>query len=417
MSLMTDPFDERVRRALQRRAARIGPPDDALGDIHRRARRQRRVRRGAVSLAVIAVLGLGAAAALPLATRSDVVLDPGSEPSTPAASPEATPADEAPAAGTSTCEGSERGVTFRIHYPDTWWASDGTPAEPCHWFHPEPYDMPSEARDVPGVAIHIDVIDTPFDELRRLDPETEELLSESEITVDGRPAVVQEHVSHTETLYPSGTRFSRFLVQVDGRTLLGTAAEGSSADYTDSTAALDQIVADLEVLRVGSASSDPHADTGACSAEGHPFPPESQEGLPLQVAETRSAIVEAAVACDEERLAELAGETFTYSFGGGDDFAGFLRRGEERTPRPLRYLVELLDRPYETIEVQGQTQYVWPSAFAYDNWDEVPEADREALEPLYDEEDFARFARFGGYTGYRIGISADGRWLFFVAGD
>lgn len=417
MSPMTDPFDERVRRALRRRAARIDPPGDALADIHHRARRQRRARRTAVSLAVIAVLGLGAAAALPLATRPDVVLGPGSEPSTPAASPERPAADDgdAPPAGTSTCEGSDHGVTFRIHYPDTWWASDGNPAEPCHWFHPEPYDMPTEARDVPGVAIHVEVIDTPFDELRRLDPEREELLSESETTVDGRPAVVQEYVSHIETLYPSGTRFSRFLVQVDGRTLLGTAAEASAADYADSTTALDQIAADLEVLRVSAPSE--RGPEGQCSAEGHPFPPEPQEGLPLSVAETRAAIVEAAVACDVGRLVELAGEEFTFSFGGGDDFAGFLLRGEERAPRPLRYLVELLDRPYETVEVQGQTQYVWPSAFAYDDWAEVPEADREALQPLYDEEDFTRFARFGGYTGYRVGISADGDWLFFVAGD
>jgi hypothetical protein len=27
------------------------------------------------------------------------------------------------------------------------------------------------------------------------------------------------------------------------------------------------------------------------------------------------------------------------------------------------------------------------------------------------------FERFGSYTGYRIGIAADGDWLFFVAGD
>ncbi len=418
MSPMTDPFDERVRRALRRRAARIDPPDDALDDIRRRARRQQHARRAGVTLAVVAVLGLGAAAALPLATGPDVVLDPGPASPTPAPTPEETPGDggDAPPRGTSTCEGSERGVTFRIHYPDTWWASGGGPGEPCHWFHPEPYDMPSEARDVPGVAIHIGVTDTPFDELRHLDAEHDELLSESELTVDGRPAVVQEYVTHIETLYPSGTRFYRFLVQVDDRTLSGSTADATSADYTDSTAALDQIVADLEVLRVGSPPAEPGAE-GACSAEGHPVPPEPQEQLPLQVAETRAAIVEAAAACDEQRLAELAGDEFTYSFGGGDDFAGFLRRGEDRPPRPLRYLVELLDRPYGTVEVQGQTQYVWPSAFAYDDWDEVPEADREALEPLYDEDDFARFARFGGYTGYRIGISADGDWLFFVAGD
>jgi hypothetical protein len=33
------------------------------------------------------------------------------------------------------------------------------------------------------------------------------------------------------------------------------------------------------------------------------------------------------------------------------------------------------------------------------------------------EEDFERFEQFGGYLGYRIGITADGGWRFFVSGD
>lgn len=414
---MTEPFDGRVHRALHERAARIDPPADALGDIHRRARRQRRVRRVSMTLAVVALLGLGAAAALPLATRPDVVLDPGSDSATPAATPKHTPADDRDAApaGTSTCEGSDRGVTFRIHYPESWWASDGSPAEPCHWFHPEPYDMPSEARDVTGVAIHVSVSDRPFDKARRIDDaDHRELLSESETTVDGRRAVVQEYVSHIDTLYPAGTRFYRFAVEVGDRTLSGSTSDATLADYGDSTAALDRIVTDLEVVEVGTPSQEQRV---SCSATDLDVSSAPQEGLPDAVAKIRGQIIEAAASCAYERLEVLAGEEFTYSFGGGDDFVGFLRRGEDSAPRPLRYLVELLDRPYGTVEVQGQTQYVWPSAFASDSWDEVPAADREALTPLYHEDDFARFAQLGGYTGYRVGISADGRWLFFVAGD
>lgn len=60
---------------------------------------------------------------------------------------------------------------------------------------------------------------------------------------------------------------------------------------------------------------------------------------------------------------------------------------------------------------------MWPSAFAYDEWAAAPEEDKDALRPLYTEENFEGFARFGGYIGYRVGITEQGEWIFFVAGD
>lgn len=53
----------------------------------------------------------------------------------------------------------------------------------------------------------------------------------------------------------------------------------------------------------------------------------------------------------------------------------------------------------------------------YSSWNDVPQADREALKPLYDEGDIARFEQFGGYVGYRVVMLADGDWTAFVAGD
>ena len=47
----------------------------------------------------------------------------------------------------------------------------------------------------------------------------------------------------------------------------------------------------------------------------------------------------------------------------------------------------------------------------------MPEADKEVLRALYDEDDFATFSDFGGYIGYRLGITENGEWSFFVAGD
>lgn len=159
---------------------------------------------------------------------------------------------------------------------------------------------------------------------------------------------------------------------------------------------------------------------GACSAAGLPSSPDEQPGLPDEVAETRRLLVGAATSCGYARLAHVAGrgaEPFTYSFGDEADPAGFWQREEADGGEPLRFLVELLDRPFVERDVPEGVQYVWPSAFGYETWSDVPPADRDALEPLYDETDFSFFESFGGYAGYRVGIASDGEWLFFVAGD
>ena len=154
--------------------------------------------------------------------------------------------------------------------------------------------------------------------------------------------------------------------------------------------------------------------------------PADQPGVPEKVAETRRLIVGAATSCGYARLGHVAARgqrPFTFSFGrdgdgGGDAAAAFWADQEAEGKEPLRFLVGLLDLPFaEHDGGEGAVQYVWPAAFGYDAWGEVPAADRDALHPLYDETDFASFEALGGYAGYRVGIDADGEWLFFVAGD
>jgi hypothetical protein len=369
----------------------------------------RRLRWPHAAAGLVLALVLGAALATWALRPGTEPAGPVGDPGTPAAEPASNPSDER-----ATCEGAEHGVTYRIRYPADWWASDGEDGAPCRWFHPQRLDFPDEPRDVPEVAIMVRIVDHSFAEARHLDPEHYEVHSEEARTVDGRRALVQEYGLRGDELYPEGTRISRHLVDVDGRTLHGATADAvAQADYDESRAVLAEIMRHLEVMEV-STPDDAHA---SCSAADHRGEPEPQEGLPPAVAETRAAIVAAAAACDIDRLVELAADPFTYSFGDGGAFGDFLRRQEAAGRQPLHHLVELLDRPVGTVEVEGRMQYVWPSAFAADDWDAVSEADREALKPLYDEEDFASFAEFGGYLGYRVGIEADGRWVFFVAGD
>lgn len=158
---------------------------------------------------------------------------------------------------------------------------------------------------------------------------------------------------------------------------------------------------------------------GECSGADAGMVPidDQEETLPAAVAGKRAAIWEAAIECDWEQLDRLLGQGFSYTFGADEDPIAFWQEDEARGGRPMYHLAGLLARPYGTIGGDGNPlYYVWPSAFGPE-WADVPEADRAALRPLYDDEDFAFFAEFGGYVGYRVGILEDGTWEFFIAGD
>ena len=131
--------------------------------------------------------------------------------------------------------------------------------------------------------------------------------------------------------------------------------------------------------------------------------------------ELTARIQDAARACAVDSLADLAGE-ITYSFGGGDDFAGHLLDLERRDTRITRQLVLMLERPGTPV-IEG-SGWAWPAA-ATVGWDEVTDEMKDELRRLgYTDADLDGFADFGAYIGYRVFISADGEdWQAFVAGD
>lgn len=327
--------------------------------------------------------------------------EPPDTPTTTATTPTPTP-DQA----WNTCTNPDDGYT--IDYPADW-ATNDQPIDdvpPCSLFDPDAAQLRVEGTEIPtDIAVVAGVEPVPFREVTGEDPAAQEL-DRRETTVDGRAAIRRELRSTGEALYPEGLRFTVWAVDLDGVTFTARTFATGEPDYATSQEVLDEMVASVTFL----------GDV-ACSAEGTAPDVEPQEDLPAEVAQTRADIAEAAAACDFERLAELAGDEFTYSFGASGDPAGHWRREEASGAEPLRYLIELLDRPHATVVVEGDEQYVWPSAFQYENWQDVPDEDRRALLPLYDEDDFADFERFGGYIGYRVGVAADGTWLFFVAGD
>lgn len=137
--------------------------------------------------------------------------------------------------------------------------------------------------------------------------------------------------------------------------------------------------------------------------------------LPAAVERKKDAIARAARSFDYTLLGELLDpEAFSYSFGERGDPIAYWRRLEEEAHMPV--VGEILPSVLATTPGQSGDTYVWPAAFAKnpDDWSPRDIAD---LRTFNNKEDIERFRSFGGYSGWRVGIRADGTWLFFIAGD
>jgi hypothetical protein len=156
---------------------------------------------------------------------------------------------------------------------------------------------------------------------------------------------------------------------------------------------------------------------GGCGDDGRRATATSgREELPTAVANKRQTIVAAAHAMDYERLGTLLDPAkFSYSFGESGDPIGYWRRLEREGHVPIigDYLPVLLSGPW----AKRGNIYVWPSVYGKppSRW---TSAERRWLRNhFYSEMEIRAFARLGDYLGWRVGIRADGTWLFFVSGD
>lgn len=311
-------------------------------------------------------------------------------------------------------EGSRECVSpagYRLKYPASWSTSSLTDRAPCRYFHPEPFTLPP-GTEATGIAIRVQMAPAVIE---RVAPppggsQAVEILSRRETKVADRRALRVETRATGKALLPAGIRAVSYYVDFGSRTLTGTTSEAVGAGrFADNVEVLDRMMA--------SVSASGRSST--CSAHTGFSKPSPQPGLPPAVAATRASIVEAAAQCNYQELARLAraGEMpFTYSFGGGDDPAAYWQRLESNGEPVLSILVELLDRPFASRAAGEATQYVWPSAYSYERWGDVPEREREALRPIYGDDDFRTFEQFGSYAGFRVGITSS-EWIFFVGGD
>lgn len=173
------------------------------------------------------------------------------------------------------------------------------------------------------------------------------------------------------------------------------------------------------------APGDAPADVEGAQDEDEPVPEVLYDLslLPEPVRRMRDLIVEACLSGDIERLRPLvgSGENATQlSFGAtsGDPIA-FLRElsGDEEGHEILAILYEVLTAGYVKLdEGTPEEMYVWPYFFAVPLGELTPRQ-RVELFKIVTAGDYEDMKNYGAYIFYRTGLSPEGRWLFFVAGD
>ncbi|MEX0346454.1 MAG: hypothetical protein AB3N20_16135 [Rhizobiaceae bacterium] len=145
--------------------------------------------------------------------------------------------------------------------------------------------------------------------------------------------------------------------------------------------------------------------------------------LPAPARRMRELILEACAEGDIEALRPLIGtgaNITQLSLGGLEgDPVDFLRdiSGDGEGHEILAILQEVLEAGFVHLDAGTPRElYVWPYFFAYPLHKLDPKQ-RVALFRIVTAGDYEDMVAFGGYNFFRAGISPEGQWVFFVAGD
>lgn len=145
--------------------------------------------------------------------------------------------------------------------------------------------------------------------------------------------------------------------------------------------------------------------------------------LPFPARKMRELLLEAARSGDVEKLRPFIGgedDRTLLSFGGlEDDPIDFLKSlsGDGDGLEVLAILQEILEAGFVRLEPDTENEiYVWPYFHAM-QLEKLTPSQRVELYTIVTHGDFEDMLSFGAYNFYRAGITPQGRWRFFVAGD
>lgn len=145
--------------------------------------------------------------------------------------------------------------------------------------------------------------------------------------------------------------------------------------------------------------------------------------LPEPVQRLRALILEAAQTGDIEKLRPLIGvgadATQLSVTGIEGDPIDYLKgqAGDAEGQEILAIILDLLDAKFVHSDVgTAEELYVWPY-FVERQLDRLTPQERVDLFRIVTAGDYEDMKTFGAYNFYRIGISPEGRFVFFVSGD
>jgi hypothetical protein len=173
----------------------------------------------------------------------------------------------------------------------------------------------------------------------------------------------------------------------------------------------------------------PPQSFGKFKADGRLIPPGTQGNapeiiadlslLPPAVARSRDRILAAARSGNLQGLAAIvqADET-TFSWSDERDAAGFWRASypDSEGLEALSILTTILEAPFVRVDRGTQQEvYLWPY-FARVPLKILSREQKVALFKIVTGGDYKDMLAFGTYSFFRVGISPDGIWQFFVTG-
>lgn len=178
----------------------------------------------------------------------------------------------------------------------------------------------------------------------------------------------------------------------------------------------ERIIIDREAV-------DPPAVPPAEGEAANPVVEYDPSALPTPVRRLREQLIAAARSGDIEQLrpildANPAAPTFTF----GDDAGSPLdqlraQSGDPEGREILAILLEVLESGYVHVDIgTDQEMYIWPY-FARYPVDGLTGPQMVELFRLVTAGDYEDIQSFGAYIFYRVGITPDGTWQYFVAGD
>ena len=148
----------------------------------------------------------------------------------------------------------------------------------------------------------------------------------------------------------------------------------------------------------------------------------SPDQLPESVRKTWQSLVDAARSGDIEALRPLIAaqpEPPMFTFGNVEDPIEHLKSlsGDPHGREMLAILLEILEIGFVRVE-QGteNDMYIWPY-FADVPLERLTAEQTVELFTILTAGDYQDMLSYGAYIFFRVGISPDGAWQFFVAGD